>query len=199
MFGRDPVADAKEAEEQMSGGATEPVPGAAGSLTLGFSPVDVRAFRVESDEFTGKTIEQLFGEHPNAPVLRVVRDGTVIEPADNPTIQKGDVIAVRADVNEMILEGHAIVGPEVDDPVARNIQLEAADLRIGSREMSGHTVEEMDRLVGFGLQLKALFRQGQQSRASWAPNGASSARPSLSAAVRSSIPRSPRSCIWRSP
>jgi putative transport protein len=162
MFGRDAVADAKEAEEQMSGGATEPVPGAAGSLTLGFSPLDVRAFRVEQDDFVGKTIEQLFEQHPRAPVLRVVRDGQVIEPAENPTIQKGDVIAVRADVDDMIHKGHVVVGPEVDDHVARNIQLEAADLRIGTREASGKTVEEMHQLVGFGLQLKALFRQGQQ-------------------------------------
>ena len=162
IFGRDPAADAKEAEAQMTGGATEPVPGAAGSLTLGFSPLDIRAFRVEHDAFAGKTIEQLFGEHPHAPVLRVVRDGEVFEPADNPTIQKGDVIAVRADINEMILKGKEIVGPEVDDPVARDIQLEAADVRIGTKEMSGHTVEEMNQLVGFGLQLKAVFRQGQQ-------------------------------------
>jgi putative transport protein len=132
MFGRDAVADAKEAEEQMSGG------------------------------FVGKTIEQLFEQHPRAPVLRVVRDGQVIEPAENPTIQKGDVIAVRADVDDMIHKGHVVVGPEVDDHVARNIQLEAADLRIGTREASGKTVEEMHQLVGFGLQLKALFRQGQQ-------------------------------------
>jgi putative transport protein len=162
MFGRDAVADAKEAEAQMSGGATEPVPGAAGSLTLGFSPLDIRAFRVEQDDFVGKTIEQLFEQYPNAPVLRVVRDGEVIEPADNPTIQKGDVISVRADVDDMIHKGHVVVGPEVDDPVARNIQLEAADLRIGTREASGKTVTELHQLVGFGLQLKALFRQGQQ-------------------------------------
>ncbi len=34
LFGRDPVADAKEAEVEMSGGATDPVPGAAGSTPL---------------------------------------------------------------------------------------------------------------------------------------------------------------------
>ncbi len=73
MFGRDAVADAKEAEEQMSGGATEPVPGAAGSLTLGFSPLDVRAFRVEQEDFVGKTIEQIFDLYPHAPVLRAAR------------------------------------------------------------------------------------------------------------------------------
>ncbi|MDH3593329.1 MAG: hypothetical protein OEM93_00615 [Rhodospirillales bacterium] len=162
IFGRNAVADAKEAEEAMSGGATEAVPGAAGSLTLGFSPLDIRAYRVEHDEVAGKTIKQLFERYPHAPVLRVVRDGTVIEPAENPTIQKGDVIAVRSDVDKLILGGQEKIGPEVDDPTARDIALEAADLRIGSRDMGGKTLEELGKLVGFGLQLKALFRQGQQ-------------------------------------
>ena len=162
IFGRDPVADAKQAEVQLSAGATEPVPGAAGSLTLGFSPLDIRAFRVEGEAFAGKTIEELFKQHPDGPVLRVVRDGAVIEPAQNPTIRKGDVVAVRADVKDLILKGEAVLGPEVDDPLARDIRLEAADLRIGSKEASGKTVAELDALVGFGLQLKALFRQGQQ-------------------------------------
>ncbi len=162
MFGRDAVADAQSAEKEMSGGATDPVPGAAGSLTLGFSPLDIRAYRVEHNVIVGNTIEELFGVFPQAPILRVVRDGKVIEPADNPTIEKGDIIAVRADVNELILGANEKVGPEVDDAVARDVQLEAADVRIGSREMGGRTVEDMHELVGFGLQLKALFRQGQQ-------------------------------------
>jgi len=162
MFGRDPVPDAKEAEELMSGGATDPVPGASGSLTLGFSPMDIRAYKLEKEDWVGKTVEQLFKEHPDGPVLRVVRDGQVIEPGENPTLQKGDVGAVRADTEAHILKGQAKLGPEVDDPVARNIPLEAADVRVGSKEIAGHTVEELHKDIGFGLQLKALFRQGQQ-------------------------------------
>ena len=161
MFGRDPVEDAKVAEEEMAGGATDPVPGAPGSLTLGFSPMDIRAYTVENEEIIGKNIEQLFEAYPHAPVLRVVRDGHAIEPAENPTIQKGDTIAFRSDVVNHI-SGSREVGPEVDDPLARDIQLEAADLRIGTKEASGKTIEELAPLVGFGLQLKAMFRQGQQ-------------------------------------
>lgn len=97
MFGRDPVAAAEAAEAQLSGGASDPVPGAAESLTFGFSPLDIRTFRVEHETVAGKTVEQLFGQYPDALVPRVVRDGAVIEPADNPTIRIGDTIAVRAD------------------------------------------------------------------------------------------------------
>ncbi len=162
MFGHDPVADAKQAELDMSGGATELVPGAAGSLLLGFSLLDIRAYKLEHDILIGKTIDQLFETYPHAPILRVVRDGQAIEPADNPTLQKDDVIAVRADIHNLILKGSEVIGPEVDEPLATNVQLEAADVRIGARGVSGKTLETLAKEIGFGLQLKAIFRQGVQ-------------------------------------
>ena len=55
MFGRDPVADAKVAEEAFSGGGTHAVPDAPDSLALGFSPLDLRAYRVEHADLVGKT------------------------------------------------------------------------------------------------------------------------------------------------
>ncbi len=162
MFGRNAIEDAKAAEVELGGGATDPVPGAAGSLTLGFSPLDIRAYKLENDELAGQTIDQLFQQYPHAPILRVVRDGHAIEPEENPTLQKGDIITVRSDVERHILRGQAVVGPEIDDPLARDIALEAADLRVGSKDIAGKTVEELRPLVGFGLHLNALFRQGNQ-------------------------------------
>ncbi len=162
MFGRDPVADGKEAEKQMSGGATEPVPGAAGSLLVGFSNFDLRAFKVEHEAFVGKTVEQLFKQYPDGPILRVVRDGKVIEATENPTIQKGDIISVRTDIDTLIEKGEAVVGPESDDPLARNVPVEAADIHVGSKEVNGKTLSELAKTIGFGLQLKAMFRMGEQ-------------------------------------
>jgi putative transport protein len=162
MFGHDPVADAKTAEQEFSGGATAPVPGSAGSLVLGFSPYDLRAYRVEHDAVAGKTVETLFHEHPRAPVLRVVRDGQILDIGSNPTIQKGDVISVRADIHALILKGDEIIGPEVDDPASRNVPLEAADIRVGSHAVSGKTLKELGDSIGYGVQLTAMFRGGQQ-------------------------------------
>ncbi len=160
MFGRDPVADAREAEKQLSGGATDPVPGAAGALALGFSHFDLRAYAVDHEEIVGKTVQQLFKLYPKGPILRVVRDGKVIEPGDNPTIQKGDIIAVRADVHRLIADGEKAVGVESDDPLARDVPIEAADVRVGSHDVAGKTLAELGQTIGFGLQLKALFRLG---------------------------------------
>ena len=162
MFGRDPVADAKEAEKQMSGGATDPVPGAAGSLLVGFSRFDLRAYQVDHEEIIGKTVQQLFELYPKAPILRVVRDGKVIEASENPTIQKGDIITVRADVHRLIAGGEKVVGPESDEPLARDVPIEAADIRVGSHDVAGKTLAELAKSIGFGLQLKAMFRLGEE-------------------------------------
>ncbi len=161
MFGRDPVADAQEAEKAMSGGATDPVPGAAGSLAVGFSNYDLRAFTVEHEEFIGKTVEQLFTLHPKGPILRVVRDGQVIEASENPTIQKGDIISVRSDIDVLLEKGEQVVGPESDEPLARDVPVEAADIRVGSKDIAGKTLAELAETIGHGLQLKAMYRMGE--------------------------------------
>lgn len=162
MFGRDPVADAKEAEKKMSSGATDPVPGSAGSLALGFSHFDLRAYEVDHEEIVGRTVRQLFELYPEAPILRVLHDGKVIEPSDNPRIQKGDIISVRADVHRLIADEEKIVGLESDNPLARDVPIEAADIRVGSHDIAGRTLAELGRTIGFGLQLKALFRLGEE-------------------------------------
>ena len=160
MFGRDPVADAKQAEKEMSGGADHPLPGIEGSLKLGFSSHDLRAFKVEHEEFIGKTVRELYELHPKGPILRVVRDGKIVRVRDNPTIQKGDIVSVRTDIGELIEKGPKFIGQESTDPLARNVPIEAADIRIGAKELAGKTLGELAREVGHGLQLKAMFRMG---------------------------------------
>ncbi|MDX3927164.1 MAG: transporter [Shinella sp.] len=162
MFGHDPVADAKIAEREFSGGATHPLPDAPGALTLGFSPYDLRAYRAEHDAVVGKTVHDLFEEHPRAPILRVVRDGHILDIDDNPTIKKGDILAVRANVHELILEEGQMIGPEVDDEIARNIPIEVADIRVGSHQFTGKTLEELGRTIGFGVHMIAMFRGGHE-------------------------------------
>ncbi|MEZ0470996.1 aspartate:alanine exchanger family transporter [Luteimonas salinilitoris] len=162
LFGRDPVADAKVAEQEFSHGATHPVPGAPDSLVLGFSPYDLRAYRVEHEELIGKTVLDMFKQHPYAPILRVVRDGKILDQADDTEIRKGDIVTLRTKVHELILEEGEKIGPEVDDELARNIPLETADIRVGSHEIAGKTLDELGRTIGFGVQLTAMFRGGQE-------------------------------------
>ena len=162
MFGRDPIADAKQAEKDMSGGATELVPGVSGSLNIGFSAMDIRAYKLQHEALIGKTVGQLFEMYPNAPILRIVRGSQVIEPAENPTLERDDIIAVRADIHALILNGTDVVGPEVNDAIARNIELEAADIRVGIPGISGKTLQALTKEFGYGIQVKGIFRQGVQ-------------------------------------
>ncbi|PTM99696.1 putative transport protein [Rhodovulum imhoffii] len=162
MFGRDPIADAKRAEIEMSGGSSAPVPGASGSLTLGYSSSEIRAYRLEHKTLVGRSVKELFDKYPEAPILRVVREGEVIALQSNPVLQSGDVVAVRTDVHDLILSGAEVIGPEVDEPEARRVEIEAADIRVGKKGINGKTLREISHESGMGLQLRALFRQGNE-------------------------------------
>ncbi|GAA0834608.1 transporter [Marinomonas arenicola] len=162
IFGRDPVVDAKLAETDYSGGATHPVPGASGALTIGFSPFDLRAFTVTHDRFIGRKIAQLSKDFPQVPILRVVRDNQVIDRKENLIIAKGDIITVRANVHDLILEEGELIGEESDNPLARNVPMEVADVHIGSHEISGKTLKELASHGTGGVSIQALFRAGNE-------------------------------------
>ncbi|WP_205738998.1 aspartate:alanine exchanger family transporter [Vreelandella alkaliphila] len=162
MFGHDPAADAKKAEDAFAGSGTHPLPGTPHAFLLGYMPFDIRAYKVENENLVGKSVNELFEAHPQAPILRVERDGQVIDALNNPTIRKGDIVTVRADVHDMILHGNE-VGPEVDDPVARDITIESADIAVSSSEIAGKTIAELARTsLAYGLRLIAIFRAGQE-------------------------------------
>jgi len=162
IFGHDARADAKKAEDAFSGSGSDPLPGTPQAFLLGYSPVDIRAYRLQNKALIGKTVEELFEAHPDAPVLRIVRGGKVVDVLTNPTLQEDDLVTIRADLKLEILRGSEI-GPEVDDKLARDVEISAADIHVGSAAASGKTVEELaTNELGFGLRLKAIFRAGQE-------------------------------------
>lgn len=162
IFGHDAVADAKLAEAAFSGNATHPVPGAPGALIMGFSPFDLRAFAVTHKRFIGSTVSQLAEAFPMAPILRVVRDGKILELSSDPTVSKGDIVTVRGDVHDLILEDGELIGPESDEPLARNIPMEVADVHVGSHQTSGKSLSELGQVLPGGVTVQALFRGGTE-------------------------------------
>ena len=162
IFGYDAKADAKLAEAEYSGGATHPVPGAPRALTMGPSAYDLRAFNVTNDRFLGRSITELVADFPHVPILRVVRNGQIVELSSDPVITTGDIVAVRANVHDLILEEGELIGPESDDFLARNVPLEVADIHIGSHEVSGKTVEQLKSHGTGGVEVQALFRAGNE-------------------------------------
>ena len=162
IFGHDAKADATTAEAAFSGGATHPVPGAPSALIMGFSPYDLRAFTVTHAGFVGRTVSQLAADYPEAPILRVVRDGTALDTTGDPALKKGDIVTVRGDVHDLILKDGNLIGPESDDPLARNVPLEVADVHVGAHQHSGKSLAELGRIMPGGIAVQALFRGGTE-------------------------------------
>jgi putative transport protein len=162
IFGRDAMADAKLAEADFSGGGIDPVPGAPGALIMGFSPFDLRAFAVTHKSFIGRTLLQLTEDFPAVPILRVVRDGKVLDLKDNLAVKENDIVTVRSDVHGLILKEGELIGPESDNPLARNVPMEVADVHVGAHKVSGKNLAELGQAMPGGVTVQALFRGGTE-------------------------------------
>jgi len=163
MFGIDPVKAGKDAEADFgAGGGNAALPSTAGFSHRGALPLDIRAYKVENEEIAGQTVEQLFRKYPHAAVLKVVRGDEVIDGSDNPTVQMGDIIGVRGRYEGLIDRAQEGVGKEVDEPRARDVEIQVADVVVGKSEYAGKTLEELGKEIGFGVNLQAMFRQGNE-------------------------------------
>ncbi|MFH0261926.1 aspartate:alanine exchanger family transporter [Vibrio mediterranei] len=163
MFGIDPVKAGKDAEKEFStGDDNEKLPSTFGFSDVGALPIDVRAYKVTHEELVGRSVQDLYKHFPDAVVLKVVRGDEVLDASENPTLQLGDVIGVRGEYSALIKEGEADIGNEVDEPRARNVDIEVADIHVGKSEHAGKTIAQLHAEVGFGVYFKALFRQGHQ-------------------------------------
>jgi putative transport protein len=161
MFGYDPVKSAKEAEASFESGEDGgALPGTGGASILGFTGEQIRSYKVEHEELAGQSVQDLFDKYPHAAVLKVVRGDEVIDAHDNPTLQMGDIIGVAGEYGRLISKAQDVVGTEVDEPRARKVDIEVADLHIGKTEYAGKTLEELGREIGFGVYLKSMFRAG---------------------------------------
>ncbi|MCG9627208.1 transporter [Vibrio mediterranei] len=163
MFGIDPVKAGKDAEKEFStGDDNEKLPSTFGFSDVGALPIDVRAYKVTHEELVGRSVQDLYKQFPDAVVLKVVRGDEVLDASENPTLQLGDVIGVRGEYSALIKEGETDIGNEVDEPRARNVDIEVADIHVGKSEHAGKTIAQLHAEAGFGVYFKALFRQGHQ-------------------------------------
>jgi putative transport protein len=172
LSGVDARAAAREAEQTYGGGTSQvPTVGADVAAALPALAVDVRAYRVENEKLFGMSVHEL-SDRADAPVLRLARDGKVVDLASDPRVQRGDVITVLTGVERLVTLAEAKVGPEVPDAEARRVDLEVADLVLTNRALAGLTLQEtVDRLrssifpnaerVGRLVQVVAYLRAGE--------------------------------------
>jgi putative transport protein len=142
LSGVDAKTAAKAAEESYGGGdAKLPSVGMDVSHALPKLGVDVRAYRVENDGLVGKHLHTLAAD-ADVPALQLLRDGKVIDLATNPTLRRGDIVTVVAEVDSLVARAHAAIGPEVADEAARDVDLEVADLVVTNKALVGLPLKE---------------------------------------------------------
>jgi len=151
--------EAKKLQAQGSA-APEAEPGVTSALRR----FDVRAYRVTNDAIVNKTV----GELENLPrdfrafVLRIRRQGRIIEVDRTTTIKRDDVVVVatRLDVH---VERGGTIGPEVNDRELLDIPIEVLDVVVTNKDTAGKTLAELSRgEFARGIFLQKLARAGEE-------------------------------------
>ena len=77
----------------------------------------------------------------------MIRDGNVLNLTKDPALRKGDIVTVRGDIYDLILTDGQLIGSESDDPRARNVPLEVADVHVGTHEHAGKSIADLDHVM----------------------------------------------------
>src|SRR5437667_2974546 len=141
-------------------GAAELEPG----ITSAARRYDVRAYRVSNQFLAKRTIGEIEAMPKDARVfiLRIRRQGQIVEPQPSTVILEDDVIAV-ATRRAVLVEPGAKIGPEVEDHALLDIPVEMLDVVVTNRTLAGQTVAELARHeVARGVFLQKLVRAGEE-------------------------------------
>src|SRR6185436_5330800 len=106
---------------------------------------ELRAFRVaEGGKAVGKTVQEaeaLLPEH-RVFILRIRRDGKIIDATADTIIQPGDVVAVagRRDVLVTLI---GTAAAEIDDRELLAVPIEGVDVYVTSKDVDGRTLADL--------------------------------------------------------
>jgi putative transport protein len=154
IFGIDLKAAAREAEASY-GGESGAGHGASTTYAMPRTSVDVRAYRVEEPAVIGRTLREVSVDY-NTGVLKLLRNGQVVDLRSQPRLQQGDIVTVITDVGRLVAGAQKVVGPEVADALAREIDLEVADLVV-----TNHDFERLDITHALDLMRERLAAAGE--------------------------------------
>jgi putative transport protein len=153
-WGIDARAAAKEYEKANG------VASGDGPAITGWRASGARAYRLENTRWNGRTIGDLLRENPEYRVGNVLRDGEPVGVGPEVILRLGDVIALGGRP-EALTDKLGLIGPEVADKAALDIQLDRADVLVTNKEMLAKTPAQMRALPGVDqLQVVAIERSG---------------------------------------
>jgi putative transport protein len=144
--------------QAQGAGAVEAEPG----VISGARRFDIRAYRVTSERVADRTVRQLedFSKDFRVFILRIRRQGALIDAAPDTPIRKDDVVAVAAR-HDVLVEHGSRIGPEVEDPDLLDIPIAVLDVVVTSQAVAGKTLGELARgEFARGIFLQRLARAG---------------------------------------
>ena len=126
----------------------------------GWTPGALRAYRLENTAWVGKSVGALLSANPEYRIVNVVRQGQPISLSDDLVLAAGDVIALGGR-REVMTEKMGLIGPEVSDRIALEVQLDRADILVTEKEVLQLTNEELRALPDVNqVQLVHIERGG---------------------------------------
>ena len=143
LLGIDLEAACKRYEEKY-GGKKE-----LGGVGTAWHQFELRAFRVaEGGRAVGKTVQEAEAMLPDQRVfiLRIRRDGQLINATADTVIHSGDVIAV-AGRRDVLVNLIGTASAEVDDRELLAVPIEGVDVYITSKDVDGKTLAELASLA----------------------------------------------------
>ena len=122
--------------------------GTGGTMTEGAMsaarPFDVRGYKVTNSDLVGKTIAELeaLPREFRAFVVRVRREGRIMEAVPDLVIRENDIVAVVGRHEMHAMRGDRI-GPEASDQALLDMPVEALDVVVTNRSITGKTLGDL--------------------------------------------------------
>jgi putative transport protein len=151
--------EAKKMQGQ-GGGAAEAEPGVFSAVRR----FEVRAYRVTNDGLVNKTVGDLerLPREFRVFVLRVRRQGALLETEPSTVIRRDDVVAV-ATHRDVHVERRSAIGPEVQDWDLLDIPIEMLDVVVTNKALAGKSLAELAKgEFARGVFLRRLVRAGEE-------------------------------------
>jgi putative transport protein len=103
---------------------------------------DTRAYRLSNPDMVGKTVAGLesLPRQIRVFILRVRRDGRILEATPDLVLERDDIVAVVARHEAHVTRGE-VIGPEIGDLELLDIPVEALDVVITNKLLAGKTLE----------------------------------------------------------
>lgn len=119
-----------------------------------------RAYRLENTMWAGRTVGDFLRENPEYRIGNIVRDGAPLAVEPTLTLRLGDIIAIGGRT-ETMTEKMGLIGAEVADRTALQVELDRADILVTNKEILKQTREQWRAIPGADqLQVIALERGG---------------------------------------